>query len=90
MSIIREIVHPKAYLSRIRNVRSGLRSRTQILNILEHQSADAKTIAKETSATYRVVIHHLRLLRIEGTVERKGNKPHVWALTGLGQKRLIN
>ena len=37
---------------------------------------------------YGVVIHHLKLLETEKIVERKGKRPHVWLLTGLGQKRL--
>jgi hypothetical protein len=34
-------------------------------------------------------MHHLRLLESEGTVNRKGKRPYIWLLTGLGQKRLI-
>lgn len=90
VSIIRETYHPNAYLSRIKNVKRGLRARTQVLNVLEKRSADAKTIGKEAGMSYGVVVHHLRLLEAEGTVERKGSRPHVWMLTGLGQKRLVN
>lgn len=90
VSDIRETVHPKAHLSRIKNVKSGLRARTKILNLLEEKSADPKTIQREIGVTYRVVMHHLRLLRTEGTVEKRENKPNVWALTGLGQRRLID
>jgi predicted transcriptional regulator len=45
---------------------------------------------KEAGMHYGVVMHHLKLLEAEGIVERKGNKPRVWSLTGLGQKRLEN
>jgi len=86
----RETYHPNAYLSNIKNIRLGLRARTTILNVLEKRSIDAKTIAKEAEIHYGVVMHHLRLLEAEGIVERKGSKPHVWVLTGLGQKRLVN
>jgi predicted ArsR family transcriptional regulator len=49
---------------------------------------DAKTIADEVGLHYGVVMHHLKLLAAEGIAERKGDKPHVWLLTGVGQKRL--
>jgi DNA-binding transcriptional ArsR family regulator len=90
VSSIREIYHPNAYLSSIRNVKLGLRARTQILNVLDKHSSDAKNIGKEARMSYGVVMHHLRLLEAEVTVERRGSRPYVWALTGLGQKRLVN
>jgi hypothetical protein len=33
-------------------------------------------------------MHHLNLLKEEGTVERRGTRRYVWLQTGLGQKRL--
>ena len=56
--------------------------------LLEAQGFRAAKIAKESALSYGVVIYHLRLLKNEGTVERKGSKRYVWFLTGLGQKRL--
>jgi len=87
--MLKEAYHPNAFLSDLRNIRLGLTARTKILNFLEEKSqADAKTIAKGTGLHYGVVIHHLKLLEAEKIVERKGKRPHVWLLTGLGQKRL--
>jgi predicted transcriptional regulator len=88
--MFREAYHPNAYLSNIKNNRLGLRARTRILNLLEKLSADAKTISKEAGMHYEVVMHHLRLLKAEAIVERKPGRPHVWAVTGRGQKRLVN
>jgi len=88
--MLKEAYHPNAYLSNIKNIKLGLRARTKILSVLDRGSADAKTIVKETGMRYGVAMHHLRLLEDEGIVERKGSKPHVWAVTGLGQKRLVN
>lgn len=85
---IKETLHPNAYLKNIRNVHSGLGARTKILALLEKQGFNASKIAKETALSYGVVMYHLRLLKNEGTVERKGNKRYVWLATGLGQKRL--
>ena len=90
VKMFREAYHPNAYLSNIKNNRLGLRARTRILNVLERISVDAKTITKEAEMHYGVVMHHLRLLEAEAIVERKVGKPHIWVLTGLGQKRLVN
>jgi predicted transcriptional regulator len=56
--------------------------------LLDSQSFSAPKIAQETTLSYAVVMHHLRLLKEEGTIERKGNRRYVWLSTGLGQKRL--
>ena len=85
---IKETMHPNAYLKNIRNVRSGLVARTKILALLERQGFNASKIAKESALSYGVVMYHLKLLKNEGTVERKGNRRYVWLATGLGQKRL--
>jgi len=81
-------MHPNAYLKQIRNVHSGLAARTKILVLLELQGFVACKLAKESGLTYGVVIYHLKLLKNEGTIERKGNKQYIWLVTGFGQKRL--
>lgn len=86
--MVKEVYHPNAYLVDFRNVKPGLRARTRILNVLERISGDAKTIAKQAGLHYGVVMHHLKLLEARGLVQRKGRRPSVWTLTGLGQKRL--
>jgi predicted ArsR family transcriptional regulator len=86
--MVKEVYHPNAYLVDFRNVKPGLRARTRILNALERISADAKTIGKQTGLHYGVVMHHLKLLEARWLVQRKGRRPSVWKLTGLGQKRL--
>jgi len=86
--MVKEVYHPNAYLADFRNVKPGLRARTRVLNALERISADAKTIAEQTGLHYGVVMHHLKLLRVRELVQRKGSRPSVWMLTGLGQKRL--
>ena len=86
--MVKEVYHPNAYLTDFRNVKLGLRARTRVLDTLTKISANAKTIAKQAGLNYRVVIHHLKLLETRGLVQRKGIRPSVWKLTGLGQKRL--
>jgi len=73
----------------VKNVKSGLKARTRILNVIETRASAAAAIAKEKSLSYGVVMHHLRLLENEGTVNRKGKRPYLWLPTGLGQKRLL-
>jgi DNA-binding transcriptional ArsR family regulator len=81
-------MHPNAYLKNIRNVHCGLIARTKILVLLDRQGYSAIKIANVSALSYGVVVHHLRLLKDEGIVERKGNRRYVWLATGLGQKRL--
>ena len=88
MDVIKENYHPNAYLHHVRNVKNGLSARTKLLSLLEIQPSRASTLAEKVGASYEVVIHHLRLLESDGTVNRKGKRPCIWALTGLGQKRL--
>jgi len=82
------IYHPNAYLLDYRNIKPGLKSRTVILNLIEEASSEAKNISERSGLNYRVVLHHLKLLESRGVVERRGNRPYIWKLTGLGQKRL--
>ena len=81
-------MHPNAYLENVRNVKSGLRTRSKILETIEDEPSDAAKIAKTTAMSYNVVMHHLHLLRNEGIIARSGRRPYHWATTGLGQKRL--
>ncbi|HUT17292.1 MAG TPA: winged helix-turn-helix domain-containing protein [Acidobacteriota bacterium] len=74
----------------MKNVKSGLKTRTKILGALEKRSSAATAIAKEKLLSYGVVMHHLRLFEKEGIVNRKGKRPYFWVLTGLGQKRLVS
>lgn len=86
--MVKKVYHPNAYLVDFRNIRPGLRSRTTILKVLEKDIGDAKNISKRSGLHYQVVLYHLRLLESRGIVERKGNRPYIWELTGIGQKRL--
>jgi len=86
---VKRVFHPRAFLSRKRNVRLGLSARTRILQVLEKQECNVKSIVGLSGLHYNVVVHHLRLLEAEQVVVRKGDKkPFVWQLTGVGQQRL--
>lgn len=84
----KKIYHPNAYLVDYRNIKPGLKSRTVILNVLEEVASKAKNISEKSGLNYQVVLHHLKLLESRMVVERRGNRPYIWQLTGLGQKRL--
>jgi hypothetical protein len=56
--------------------------------LLDAQAFSAAKLAQTSQLHYNVVMYHLRLLKCEGTVERKGSRRYVWLSTGLGQKRL--
>jgi len=82
--------HPKAFLSQKRNVELGLKARTRIILALEKVASNAGNVANTTGLNYGIVLHHLHLLEAEKVVTRKGNRPFLWELTGVGQQRLIN
>ncbi len=88
VSAIKETWHPNAYLKNIRNVHSGLLARTKILTLLDTEAFGAANLARQSGLSYDVVMYHLRLLKIEGTVEKRGSRRYIWLATGLGQKRL--
>jgi len=90
VNAIKESFHPNAYLESVKNVKGGLRTRTEILDIIENRPLDASSIAKAIGLSYGTVMHHLRLLENEGIVNRKGKRPYLWLPTGLGQKRLVS
>lgn len=88
---MKRVFHPRAFLSRIRNVTLGLTARTRILQVLEKHDSNVNGIGAASGLSYNVVVHHLRLLEAERVVTRKGDKrPFTWVLTGVGQQRLIN
>ena len=88
---LKQVFHPRAFLSRKRNVRLGLAARTRTLQALERRESDVRGIMGSSELKYNVVIHHLHLLEAERVVVKKGGKrPYVWQLTGGGQQRLVH
>ena len=87
---MKTIFHPRAFLSTKRNVKLGLNARTQVIQVLEKRALNAKYICQFTGLSYRIILHHLRLLEAENIVIRRGKKPLIWELTIFGQQRLVN
>jgi len=77
-------------LRHVRNNKTGLKTRTKLLNTLGQTSNQALSLASATSLSYSVVSYHLRLLKNEGIMTRTGKRPYNWLLTGKGQKQLIS
>jgi len=86
--MFRDSYHPKAFLLHKRNVKRGLATRTKIVSFLEERPLTAKMLTEKTGASYSSALHHLHLMEEEHIVTRRGGKPYLWRLTGVGQKRL--
>ena len=82
--------HPKAFLSQKRNVKLGLSARTRIILALEKAPSNIKGMVDTIGFSYNVLLHHLHLLEAEKVATRRGNRPYIWQLTGMGQQRLGN
>lgn len=81
--------HPKAFLTRRKNVTRGLTVRSSIIAALEKEGPlNAKKLAEKVNVSYSSILHHLRLLEIEKAVVRQSGT-RLWKITGVGQQRLI-
>ncbi|TFG32111.1 ArsR family transcriptional regulator [Candidatus Thorarchaeota archaeon] len=75
------IIHRLAYLSRIRNVKPGLLTRSLILdNLTTDTWKSTSKIAKEIPVSTNTITYHLRNLERENVVERN-QKNRQWRLT---------
>jgi predicted ArsR family transcriptional regulator len=88
MEMIRDYYHPKAFLSKIKNVKKGLVTRTKIVSALDILQCTAKAINEKTGIHYSSILHHLHLMENENIIKRNDKKPYIWVLTGIGQKKL--
>jgi len=82
--------NPRAYLTKIRNVKAGLSSRTKILSSMEQGARTITEISQRAGISYGCAGHHVRLLMKERIVSRSGKKRNYsWTLTQFGQQRLV-
>jgi predicted transcriptional regulator len=82
--------HPKAYLKSKRNVSTGLRTRTLIIEVITKKPSQIKSIVNETNLSYCSIAYHVKTLKKENiltSITRK--KPLVWKLTRFGQQKLV-
>ena len=81
--------HPKAYLKSKRNVRTGLHTRTLIIEAISKKPSHIKKIALETKLSYNSISYHVRTLKREKIIiSNTRKKPSVWKLTRFGQQKL--
>ena len=86
---MREGFDPNSWLAWMRNVESGLRTRTLILAALEGRDETAAGLVPRTGMSYERVLRHLHLLEGSKVVGKDtAHRPYTWSLTGLGQMRL--
>lgn len=88
--MLKEKYHPRAFLTLKRNIRPGLVVRTLIVLKLETGATSAKALAENIKPSYGSILYHLHLLQTERIITRKGKRPQIWTLTGIGQQRLTN
>ncbi|TFG13844.1 ArsR family transcriptional regulator [Candidatus Thorarchaeota archaeon] len=80
----------RAYLVKIRNVRSGLITRSEILKHLNYDNwTSAAEIAEKIDVTYSTVLYHLKNMQAEGTVTPQKNGSG-WKLSQTGQTALTD
>lgn len=78
----------QSYLTVIRNVDRGLKTRTTIIRALKRGCESIRQISESTGIKYQTILRHLRNMEKEGVVLRKPGKPYRWSLTGRGQQNL--
>ncbi len=80
----------RAFLTWIRNVESGLRSRTAILEAVEQKETPTTTeIASVVNISYSTVLYHLKNMEKESIVTRDPVTGS-WRLVDQGQSQLID
>ena len=84
----KDAFNPNAYLSQTRNLRTGLTTRTKVLNAIENGKNTAREIAIYSRISYFSSIYHLHLLEREKIISCRGRRPFRWRLTGFGQQKL--
>jgi DNA-binding transcriptional ArsR family regulator len=84
-----ETINPRAYLTRIRNVRRGVVSRSRIIDSIASGSLTTQEICKKSGLSPPTVRYHLKNMYVEGLVVRRRIKGGIrWSLTGSGQKTI--
>jgi len=81
-------IHPKAFLSKRKNVIRGLVARTKIAKSLERSAMSVADIARATGLSKRRVAYHLAALRMEKLAVPSKKRPVSWTLTQYGQQAL--
>jgi len=76
----------QSYLTVIRNVDRGLKTRSSIIKALKEGHTTIRGISEATGIRYQTILRHLRNMEKEGVVTRRPGKPYKWSLTGKGEQ----
>ena len=77
-----------SYLTVIRNVERGVKTRTLIIRALRRGCESIREISEATGMKYQTILRHLRNMEREGVILRRSGNPCKWILTGKGQQNL--
>lgn len=79
----------QSYLTIIRNVDRGLKTRSSIIKALKEGYTTIRGISEATGIRYQTILRHLKNMEKEGVVIRRPGKPYKWNLTGKGQQNVL-
>ncbi|MEM1569326.1 MAG: winged helix-turn-helix domain-containing protein [Candidatus Bathyarchaeia archaeon] len=83
------VYESQAYLTLIRNVDRGLRTRTLIIKALKSGCTSIGEVSKTTGLKYQTILKHIKKMEEEGIVVKRGEKPVKWLLTDRGQRSIL-
>lgn len=82
-------VNPRAYLSRIKNVKKGLDTRSKILELIKSKPLTIRKISEQVGRSSSSIRRHLKNMEAEGIVRSQRYKGRLlWMPTGIGQKSI--
>jgi len=87
-----ETFNPNAYIPSMKNMKSGLKARTLILNSLTKSPLQLKDLRLKTGLTSSSINYHLKILEKHRLIRKKhvSKRKVVVEQTGLGQKLIKN
>ncbi len=83
------MIRSRAFLRTVRNVRKGILTRSEIIDLLAEKAYTARQLAEELGLTSSSIRRHLNNMLAEGIVEKfKYRGKTLWRLGGYGQMAL--
>ncbi len=80
------MINPKAYLTRVKNVRSGLEARSKLVEALSARGLTTQELCKAVNMRPGKARYHLQNMVKDGVVKkRRSGRRIIWELTGTGQ-----
>ena len=89
MSDRSRLIHSRAFLRSVRNVKKGLLTRSRIVELLSEKAYTMSQLAEEIGLSESSIRRHLNNMLAEGIVEKiKYRGKVLWRLSGYGQLAL--